>query len=105
MFPCRVFLSCVADEIFVKVPQFQENFPSLTNYWLLTCTMAYLRVTLRFINSLVVHFKENHENAKCIDFQFHNFKFSQKATLDFHVTAATDICMKEIIDSCLRRKL
>ena len=44
------FLSCVVDEIFVKVPQFQENFPSLTNYWLLTCTMAYLRVTLRFIN-------------------------------------------------------
>ena len=40
------------------------------------------------------------------DFQFHNLKFSQKGLLDFHVTTATvDLCMKEVIDSLLRRAL
>ena len=67
--------------------------------------MAYLRVTVqknRFINSLVQHSK-NHEHATCIDFQFHNLKFSQKGILDFHVTTATaDLCMKEVIDKLFR---
>ena len=50
--------------------------------------------------------KKNHEHATCIDFQFHNLKFSQKFILDFHVTTATvDLCMKEVIDSLLRRAL
>ena len=66
--------------------------------------MAYLRVTVqknRFLNSLLQHSK-NHEHATCIDFQFHNLKFSQKGLLDFHVTIATvDLCMKEVIDSLL----
>ena len=45
--------------------------------------------------------KKNHEHATCIDFQF-----SQKDILDFHVTTATvDLCMKEVIDSLLRRVL
>ena len=43
-------------------------------------------------------------HAKCISFQFHNFKFSQ-GVLDFHVTTATDICMKEVIESSLRGAL
>ena len=30
-------------------------------------------------------------------------KLVKKGILDFHVTAATDMCMKEVIDSCLRR--
>ena len=67
--------------------------------------MAYLQVTLqknRFINSLVKHLK-NFEHATCIDFQFHNLKFSQEGILDFHVTTATvDLCTKEVIDSLLR---
>ena len=33
--------------------------------------------------------KKNHEHAKGIDLQFHNLKFSQKGTLDFHVITAT----------------
>ena len=34
----------------------------------------------------------------------HNLKFSQKGTLDIHVTAANvGLCMKEVIDSLLRR--
>ena len=32
-------------------------------------------------------------------------KLVKKGILDFHVTAATDMCMKEVIDSCLRRVL
>ena len=67
--------------------------------------MAYLGVTLQknqFMSSLVQHSK-NHEHATCIDFQFHNLKFSQKGILDFHVTTATvDLCMKEVIDKFLR---
>ena len=33
--------------------------------------------------------KKHHEHAKGIDLQFHNLKFSQKGTLDFHVITAT----------------
>ena len=56
--------------------------------------ITYLRVTLQ---------KNQFINATCIDFQFHNLKFSQKGILDFHVTTATvDLCMKEVIDSLLR---
>ena len=36
-------------------------------------------------------------------FQFHNRKFNQRGILDFHVTTATDICIKEEIDSSLRK--
>ena len=57
------------------------------------------------ITSLVEDFKKNHENAKCIDFQLHNLEFSQKAILDFHVTTVTDIFMKEVIGSNLRRAI
>ena len=41
--------------------------------------------------------RKNHKNSKCIDFQFHNHKFSQKG-----ITAATDIWMKGVTDSSLR---
>ena len=43
--------------------------------------MTYLRIALeksRFIDCLVEYFKKNHENVKCLDFQFHNLKFSQE---------------------------
>ena len=46
---------------------------------------------------------KNHENAKCPDFQFHNLKFSQEKYL--HVTTASDMHMKEEIESYLRRAL
>ena len=50
--------------------------------------------------------KKSHEHATCIDFQFHNLKFSQKGILNFQVTTATvDLCMKEVIDSFLCRAL
>ena len=51
----------------------------------------------------MVQHSKNLEHATCIDFQFHNRKFSQDGILDFHVTTATvDLCMKEVIDSLLR---
>ena len=59
---------------------------------------------LQFIDSLVAHFKNNHENPKH-KFQFHNLKFSQENILHFHVTTATDVCMKEVIGSSHRRPL
>ena len=67
-----------------------------------------LRVTLQ--NSIHEFFgtalKKNHEHTTCIDFQYHNLKFSQKGIFDFHVTTATvDLCIKEVIDSLLRRAL
>ena len=46
------------------------------------------------------------DHATCIDFQFHNLKFSQKGILDFHVTTTTvGLCMKVVFDSLLRRGL
>ena len=38
-------------------------------------------------------------------FSFIILNLVKKGVLDFHVTTATDICMKEVIDSCLRRAL
>ena len=56
--------------------------------------------------SLLEFFGTTLEHATCIDFQFHNLKFSQKGILDFHVTTATvDLCMKVVFDSLLRRGL
>ena len=43
-------------------------------------TNAYQRNALRknsFIVTLVQHFKKNHKNVKCHNFQFHDLKFSQ----------------------------
>ena len=43
--------------------------------------MTYLRIALqknRFIDSLVENFNKKYESAKCLDFQFHNPKFSQE---------------------------
>ena len=34
IFHCGAFLSCVIDEMFIKVPWFQENSPALKNSWL-----------------------------------------------------------------------
>ena len=36
-------------------------------------------------------------------FSFIILKLVKKGILDFHITTATDICMKEVIDSCLCR--
>ena len=33
-FPCRTFLSCVVDEMFIDVPWFRENSPALKSSWL-----------------------------------------------------------------------
>ena len=50
--------------------------------------------------------KKKHEHATYIDFQFHDLKFSQKNILDFHVpTTTVGLCVKEVIDSFLRRAL
>ena len=38
-------------------------------------------------------------------FSFIMLNLAKKGVLDFHVTTATDICMKEVIDSCLRGAL
>ena len=75
--------------------------------------MAYLQIALRknlFIDSLVENLKKkNRENAECQFynfFQVYSFKFLvKKAIVHFHVTTATEICMNEVIDSCLRRPL
>ena len=48
--------------------------------------MTYLRIALRknlFIDSLAEHLKKNHENAECINFQFHNLNLVKKGILDF----------------------
>ena len=36
-------------------------------------------------------------------FSFIILKLVKKGIFDFHITTATDICMKEVIDSCLCR--
>ena len=74
-------------------------------HFLITTIMAYIRIPLRknrFMDSLVEHFKENHESAKCIDLQFSNLKGIWDFIL---VLPRTYICMKEVIDSSLRRAL
>ena len=48
--------------------------------------MTYLRIALRknlFIDSLAEHLKKSNENAKCINFQFHNLNLVKKGILDF----------------------
>ena len=65
--------------------------------------MAYLRIVLwknLFIDSLVEHFMKM-LNASIFSFIILNL--AKKSILDFHVNTATDIGMKEVIDSCLRR--
>ena len=47
--------------------------------------------------------KKNHEHATCLDFHFHNPKFSQKVFWTFVTTATVDLFMKEVIDSLLHR--
>ena len=66
--------------------------------------MGYLRIPLRknlFIDSLV-------EKMKMLNASIFNFiilNLVKKGILDFHVTTATDIFLKEVIHSCLRRAL
>ena len=50
-------------------------------------------------------FKKNHENAKSSISNFVILNLVKKDILFFHVTTATDICMKEVIDRCLYRAL
>ena len=70
--------------------------------------MAYLRIALwknLFIFSLVEHFLKKHENAKLqktLFFSFMILNLVTKGILDFHVTTAANICMKELTDRCLR---
>ena len=65
--------------------------------------MAYLRLSLRknrFIDSLVEHFIKKIMktlNASIINFII--LKSVKKVVLEFHVTTATDICLKEVTDS------
>ena len=72
--------------------------------------MAYLRIAVRknlFINSLVERFKK--KIIKMLNVSIYSFqiflKLVKKAILHLHVTTATEICMKKIIGSCLRRAL
>ena len=59
------------------------------------------------LDSWVEHSNKIKKNAKCINFQFHNLKFCQERyfELSWCYSTAADICMKEVIDICLRRVL
>ena len=70
--------------------------------------MVYLRIALRknlFLDSLAEHFKKITKMLNASIFSFIILNLVKKGILDFHVTTATDICMKEVIHSCLRRAL
>ena len=66
--------------------------------------IAALRKNL-FKDSLEEHLKKNHENAKSSICNFVILNLVKKDILFFHVTTATDICMKEVTDRCLCRAL
>ena len=59
--------------------------------------MAFLRIALRknlFIDSLVEHFKKIMKMLNASIFSFTILNLVKKNIFDFHVTIATDICMK-----------
>ena len=59
--------------------------------------MVYLRIALRknlFIDSLVEHFKKIIKMLNASIFSFIILNLVKKDILDFHVTTATDTCMK-----------
>ena len=74
-------------------------------YYTFILLMAYLRIAaLRknlFIDSLVEYFKNVMAmlNASIVNFIILNLV--KKDAFHFHVTTATDISMKEVINSCL----
>ena len=66
--------------------------------------MACLSTGCSVKKSSVEHFKRNHENAKCINIQFHNLKFSYR-NFGLSCHTATAIRMKGVIKSSLRRAI
>ena len=64
--------------------------------------MAYVRIALQetiFVDLLVEHFKNNHENPKCTSFSFIILNSARKVILHFHVTTATDVFFSEYYQS------
>ena len=54
----------------------------------------------QFIDSLVEHFKKITKMLNVPIFSVTILNLIKKGILDFNVTTATDICMKEVIESC-----
>ena len=58
IFPSRVFLPCVFDEMFIEVPQFDETSSALKNFWLRACmgeiTLKPMSQTKKKCDSLVL---------------------------------------------------
>ena len=70
--------------------------------------MTYLWIALgknRFIGSLVEHFTKIMKMLNASIFSFIILNLIKKGILDFHVTTAADICMKDVMESCLRRAM
>ena len=65
---------------------------------------GYLRIPLRK-NLLIDYLVEKMKMLNVSIFNFIILNLVKKGILDFHVTTATDICLKEVIRSCLRRAL
>ena len=59
----------------------------------------------QFIDSLVEHFKKIMKMLNASIFSVIILNLIKKGILDFHVTTAADICMKEVTESCPRRAL
>ena len=49
IFPCGIFLSCVLNDMFIKVPWFQENSPALKNFWLRACFSYIFSIKLEIL--------------------------------------------------------
>ena len=70
--------------------------------------MTYLRIALRnnqCIHSLVEHFKKITKILNTSIFSFMILNLVKKGILDFHVTTAADICINDLMESCLRRAI
>ena len=110
IFSWMFFLSCVAGEIFImylswdilSCAPISVKLPCPDKSLVHVCTtMAYLRIAHRknwFIDSLVEHFKNIMKilHASIFSFIILNLLL-KRGILDFNVTKATDICMKEVI--------
>ena len=87
---------------YVSPKQTADNFQRRALHFLIN---GYLRIPLQknlFIDSLVEKIMKM-LNASVFNFIILNVV--KKGISDFHVTTATDICLKEGIHSCLRRAL
>ena len=106
--PCLAFRSCVFDEYQIPLIPRKLHYPDK----FLVTRLYYNDLSAdcpgkdRFINSLVEHFKKIMKKLNVSIFSFIILNLVKRGIIwTLHVNTAADICVKEVIESCLCRVL